>query len=144
MTTDIFAAAPSLIVQTEADTLMGQMLAGMLTPDEYHQALQLCAPLSESGARCLYCDNAAYIGNTCAEHADRAAVLKVARESRPTINLARYSTRASLTAAVIAALERSGRVRPAQRFAARAAATRGMNALTMIAREYVRLETRLV
>jgi hypothetical protein len=114
-------AADTLVAQTGADALLSQLIAGMLTPDEYHQAIVLVAPMVEGVPACLYCDRSAIIGQTCADHADRAAVIRAARESRPSINLARYSTRASLTAAVIAALERSGRVRPAQRFAARAA-----------------------
>lgn len=132
------------IAQTGADALLSQLTAGLLTPDEYHAALAYAPPLVEDGPRCVYCSRSATIGTTCATHADRAKVRADARAACPIINLARHTTRASLTAAVIAALERAGREDASRRFAARAAQAGGMNALAMIAREYVRLVSEVV
>lgn len=141
MTTEL-DAAPILIVQTPADSLYAQLCAGRLTPDEYHAALAFVAPPQEETRACVYCGASAYIGQTCAAHADRASVAATAhayRNARPVVNLAIYSTRLTLTAAVIAALERAELYRAARRFASRAAEARGMNALAQIARDYVRL-----
>lgn len=136
-------AATAMIAQTGADTLYRQLCAGLMTPDEYHAAVALVAPPVETGPRCLYCTESAVVGQTCAKHCDRSAVIAAARAARPTVNLALYATRAKLTAAVVAALERTGRDGPARRFAERAARATNMNALAMIAREYVKLEARM-
>src|SRR4051812_46395076 len=92
-------AAPALIAQTGADALMGQLAKGLLTPDEYRVARGLVA-LEEDGPRCLYCASAAYIGQTCAAHADLSDVAVLAHARFPVIDYTRYPDRNSFIAAV--------------------------------------------
>lgn len=137
-------AAPTLIAQTGIDALLSQLMEGRLTPDEYRAALAFVSPPVEEGPRCIYCASSALVGTTCAAHADRTAIAAAARATRAVVNLARFSTRHSLTAAVIATLEREGLTQSARHFSERAAGAHGMNAVCQIARDYVRLETRIV
>lgn len=69
--------------------------------------------------------------------------MNAARAARPIVDLSRCGTPAQLITAVMSALERTGREKPAGRFAERAERAQGMNALVQIAGEYVRLENRL-
>lgn len=82
-----FERASELIAQSGIDALRSQLLAGLLTADEYHTAVTLMQPDQEVGPRCIYCEKAAYLGNTCADHADRRAVAAVARKHRETRNV---------------------------------------------------------
>lgn len=136
-------AAPTLIAQTGADALLSQLMEGRLTADEYHTAIAFVAPLTENGPRCAYCSASATIGQTCAGHANLHDIMNASKESRPTVDLSRCSTPELLITAVMTALERTGREKPAGRFAERAEKAPGMNALVMIAREYVKLEASL-
>lgn len=137
------SAAATLVAQTGADALYTQLIGGRLTPDEYHAAVQLVAPPIEEGPACVHCGKPAYIGATCATHASKTAARNVARASRPIVDLSRCGTPDLLITAVMTTLERTGREKAAGRFAARAVKAPGMNALCMIAKEYVRLENLL-
>jgi hypothetical protein len=132
-----------IISQTGADALLSQLTRGLLTPDEYHAAIDLVEPLREEGMRCTYCDKAATIGQTCATHTDPATAMNAARAARPIVDQSRCGTREALITAVMTALELIGREKPAGRFAERAEKAPGMNALCMIAREYVKLVNQL-
>jgi hypothetical protein len=136
-------AASFVISQTGTDALLSQLTAGLLTPDEYRHAVALVEPLREEGKRCLYCSSSAVIGETCAGHANLESIMNAARATRPLVDMARCGTRERLTNAVMTALELAGLVNSAAHFAERAEKATGMNALCMIAREYVRLESSL-
>lgn len=136
-------ASPNLIAQTGADALLRQLTAGLLTPDEYHAAIALVAPMQEEGKRCVYCGKQAHIGNTCASHANLADVMNAVRATRPLVDQSLCTTMERSITIVMTALETNGREEFAGRFAERAEKAENMNALHMIIREYVRLENLL-
>ena len=132
--------------------LIDPMLAGLrtletqrdgMTDAEYRAAYRALAGAAETGPRCARCGAPAYIGATCAACTDIGSVMQAAQGARPILDLSRYTTPSALITAVMTALETTGREKPAAHFLERALDAPGMNALVMIAKEYVRLENRL-
>ena len=127
---------PVMALSAELDR---QRRSGELTQAEYDEAWRALVNGAETGPRCIKCGAAALMGQTCAKCASLSYAMNAARDARPVLDLSRCSTPGLLITAVMATLERTGREKPAARFAERAEQAPGMNALVMIAREYVRL-----
>ena len=137
------SAAIHLIDPTLASLRTLEQQRGSMTDAEYTAAYHALAGASEQGTRCIQCGRTAHIGDTCAACTDLWRVMNAVKDARPIVDISRCPTPELLITAVMTALESTGREKPAGRFAERAADAPGMNALCMIAREYVKLENRL-